>query len=228
MQPARHALVAGGTGLIGNELLALLGNDTRYHSVTSLVRRDAPTVAGVTNRIISFDDFNGCELRDVEDAYCCLGTTRRAAGSDDAVRKVDLEYVLTFARAAKRAGAIRFLLVSSLGADAASRFLYLRLKGEAEAGVSALGFSAVGIARPSFLVGRRTVARFGETFALLFGQAISPFMLGPLQRIRPVAAHTVASGLIHMAFTVPLGVTVISSKQIANMGGANNKDLRDY
>jgi NAD dependent epimerase/dehydratase family enzyme len=54
MQPARHALVAGGTGLIGNELLALLGNDTRYHGVTSLVRRDAPAVAGVTNRIISF------------------------------------------------------------------------------------------------------------------------------------------------------------------------------
>jgi uncharacterized protein YbjT (DUF2867 family) len=60
---------------------------------------------------------------------------------DDLPTTRDLEYVLTFARAAKRAGAIRFLLMSSLGADASSRFLYLRLKGEAEAGVSALGFS---------------------------------------------------------------------------------------
>jgi uncharacterized protein YbjT (DUF2867 family) len=221
MQSARHALVAGGTGLVGNELLALLGKDTRYHHVTSLVRRDAPAVAGVTNRIISFDDLNGSELPEVEDAYCCLGTTRRAAGSDEAVRKVDLEYVLAFARAAKRAGAIRFLLVSSLGADIASRFLYTRLKGEAEAGVSALGFSVVGIARPSFLVGHRTVARIGETSALLLGLAISPFMIGPLQRMRPIAAHTVAAGLIYLAFTAPLGVTVMSSKEIANIGGAN-------
>ena len=39
MPPVRRALVAGGTGLVGGELLGLLAQDTRYSHVTSLVRR---------------------------------------------------------------------------------------------------------------------------------------------------------------------------------------------
>src|SRR5260370_9152307 len=107
---ARNGLGAGGTGLVGTELLKLLAVERRYGRITSLVRRETVSAGRVDNRVVSFDDLNRSELPGVDDAYCCLGATRRAAGSDDAFRKVDFDYVLAYARAAQRAGAVRFLL----------------------------------------------------------------------------------------------------------------------
>ncbi len=222
MQSLRRALVAGGTGLVGSELLALLGADARYRNVTSLVRREVTARDGVENCVISFADLDRLALPEIDDAYCCLGTTRSTAGSDEAFRKVDLDYVLAYARAARRAGAVRFLLVSSLGADANSRFLYTRTKGQAEAGVSALGFDVVGIARPSFLVGQRAAARPAERAALVIARIISPLMVGPLRRFRPIVVSKVAAALIQLAFVAPQGVTVLSSEEIAVAADKNN------
>ncbi len=215
MQSKRRALVAGGTGLVGSELLALLGADTRYDKVTSLVRREVSARPGIENCVISFADLDRLELPEIDDAYCCLGTTRSTAGSDDAFRRVDLDYVLAYARVARRAGAVRFLLVSSMGADANSRFLYTRTKAEAEMGVSVLGFDIVGIARPSFLMGQRADARSAERAALVIGRIIRPLMVGPLRRFRPIEVSKVAAGLIQLAFGAPPGVTVLSSEEIA-------------
>jgi uncharacterized protein YbjT (DUF2867 family) len=149
-----------------------------------------------------------------------LGTTKRVAGSDDAFRKVDFDYVLAYARAAHCAGAVRFLLVSALGANAHSRFFYTRVKGEVEAAVSTVGFQVVGIAQPSFLIGRRANARGGEAAALLLSHAATPFMVGPLRRFRPIEARRVAAGLIHLAFNARKGVTVLSSEEIASAAQA--------
>ncbi len=205
MQFARNALVAGGTGLVGTELLTLLGEENRYARVTSLVRREMVAPGRVENRLVSFDHLDRSELPEVG-----------VAGSDDAFRKVDFDYVLAYARAAQRAGAVRFLLVSAMGAKVESRFLYTRVKGQVEAAISTLGFQVVGIARPSFLIGRRARARGGETAALVLSHAVTPFMVGPLRRFRPIEARTVAAGLIHLAFNAPEGVSVLSSEKIAS------------
>ena len=216
MQFARNAVVAGGTGLVGTELLKLLDQERRYGRITSLVRQETVAAGRVENRVVSFDDLDRSELPEVDDAYCCLGTTRRVAGSDDAFRKVDFDYVLAYARAAHRAGAVRFLIVSAMGAKVESRFLYTRVKGQVEAAVSTLGFQVVGIARPSFLIGRRAKARGGETAALVLSHAVTPFMVGPLRRFRPIEARTVAAGLIHLAFNAREGVSVLSSEEIVS------------
>jgi uncharacterized protein YbjT (DUF2867 family) len=216
VQFARNALVAGGTGLVGTELLKLLAEERRYGRITSLVRRETVATGRVENRIVLFDDLDRSELLGVDDAYCCLGTTRRVAGSDDAFRKVDFDYVLAYARAAQRAGAVRFLLVSAMGAKEESRFLYTRVKGQVEAAVNTVGFQVVGIARPSFLIGRRGKARAGETAALIVSRAMAPIMVGPFRRFRPIEARTVAAALIHLAFNAREGVSVLSSEQIAS------------
>jgi len=101
-----------------------------------------------------------------------------------------------------------------MGANTQSRFLYTRVKGETEAKVTALGFSVVGIARPSLLTGRRSGARGRETAALMVSRLVTPFMVGPLRRFRPIEARAVAAGLVHMAFTAREGVTVLSSEQL--------------
>src|SRR6266852_7725297 len=216
LQFARNAVVAGGTGLVGTEILKLLDQERRYGRITSLVRQETVAAGRVENRVVSFDDLDRNELPEVDDAYCCLGTTRRVAGSDDAFRKVDFDYVLAYARAAHRAGAVRFLIVSAMGAKVESRFLYTRVKGQVEAAVSTLGFQVVGIARPSFLIGRRAKARGGETAALVLSHAVTPFMVGPLRCFRPIEARTVAAGLIHLAFSAPEGVSVLSSEEIVS------------
>ena len=175
----------------------------------------------VESRIVSFENLEIAELPEIDDAFCCLGTTRKAAGTDAAFRKVDFEYVLDFARAAQKAGAARFILVSSIGADAHSKFLYTRVKGEIEAAIIALGFEVVGIARPSFLTGQRGENRLGEAVAILAGKIISPLLIGPLRSLRPIEARTVARGLVHLAFNAPDGVTILSSAEITDAAAAN-------
>src|SRR4029077_1833999 len=92
-------------------------------------------------------------------ALCCLGTTIRQAGSEHAFRAVDVDCVLAFARAAKAAGARRFVVISSVGADTSARNFYLRTKGEMEEQLIAAGFESLDILQPSLLLGWRAEMR---------------------------------------------------------------------
>ena len=103
---------------------------------------------------------------------------------------------MNFALATKKAGARRFGLVSSVGADANSRFLYPRTKGEAERAVLGLGFESVVIVRPSFLIGERGEPRPAERLGIAIARAVGPALLGPLRRWRAVPAETVAAALV--------------------------------
>ena len=210
----RSAVVAGGTGLVGGTLLQLLGADASYHRVTSLVRREVPAPPGVAVQRVDFERLDEVVLPEVDDAFCCLGTTRRAAGSAAAFRRVDLDYVLAFARLAKRAGALRFLLVSVVGASPRSPFLYSRTKGEGEAAISAVGFTTVVILRPSFLLGNRAQARVGETVAIGAAKLLGPLLVGPLRRYAPAEATAVARTLVRAAATAPAGTTLIEAPDI--------------
>ena len=211
---SRSAIVAGGTGLVGGTLLDLLGNDPSYQQTTSLVRRERLARPGVTFQRVDFERLEELDLPPVDDAFCCLGTTRRDAGSAAGFRRVDLDYVVAFANVAKRAGALRFMLVSSLGASPTSPFLYPRTKGECEAAVSAIGFSTLVIVRPSFLVGARPEARAAEAVALRVGRLLRPALVGPLRRYAPVDALAVARTLARAAAASPAGITIIESDAI--------------
>ena len=83
----------------------------------------------------------------------------RKAGSQEAFRRVDLDYVVNAASFAKRHSARHFLMVSAVGADARSRVFYSRVKGEAESAVAKLGIECVSIFRPSFILGPREESR---------------------------------------------------------------------
>lgn len=211
---SRSAVVAGGTGLVGTALLQLLGADARYRRVTSLVRREVPAAPGIAVQRADFERLDELVIQDVDDAFCCLGTTRRDAGSAEAFRRVDLDYVVAFARLAKRAGASRFMLVSSLGASRSSAFLYPRTKGECEVAVSALGFTTVVIVRPSFLVGVRAQERPAEAAAQRVGQWFRPLLVGPFRKYAPVEASAVARTLLSAAVTATGGTTIIESDAI--------------
>ena len=95
-----------------------------------------------------------------DSVFCALGTTRGVAGSADAFRKVDFDYVAAAAKAAAAANIPHFSLVSAQGASSSlpsSDFklfhglLYSKTKGQAEDVVRAQGFPYVTIMRPGLL-----------------------------------------------------------------------------
>lgn len=215
-EPAlRRAVVAGASGLVGRELSRLLLADRRYSSVVLLLRRPLPELTSprLQQRLVSFDALPALEPCD--DIYVALGTTMAVAGSQAAFRRVDHDYVIAVARAARAADASRLGLVSALGADTASRIFYNRVKGEAERDVCALGFTRVVIARPSLLLGER--ASLGQPHRA--GETWSKRLLAPLSGVipvayRPVRASDVARCLINAVLADTSGVTTIESRDL--------------
>lgn len=211
------ALLAGATGLVGHALAAQWAGPEPLHL---LVRRPiTPQHAGHRVHVVDFAALP--PLPAAEQAYCCLGTTIRAAGSQEAFRAVDFDAVLAYARAAQRAGVKRFGVVSALGADAASRNFYSRVKGEAEQALQALGFTSLVIARPSLLVGDR--AALGQP--LRTGERLAMIATGPVASLipkawRPIAAERVARALRLALAQARPGVTVLQSGAMQDLGSA--------
>lgn len=212
----KTALVSGGSGLVGGHLLTRLLHDDAFDRVVAFVRR--PLGIKHPKLVQETVDFDGLARAAggfrASDAFCALGTTIGRAGSKEAFRKVDLSYVEAFARAAFRAGAERFLLVSALGADPASRLFYNRVKGEAEEAVKAYRFRGLGIFRPSLLIGERAESRPGERLGIAVSSALSFALVGPARRLRPVPAEAVASAMVEAAKEGLEGTRVFESEAI--------------
>jgi uncharacterized protein YbjT (DUF2867 family) len=167
--------------------------------------------------VVDFDRLG--DLPAVDDMYCCLGTTIRTAGSQDAFRRVDFTYVFELARRARQGGASRFAVVSALGADARSRVFYNRVKGEMETAVQSLGYPHVVIARPSLLVGDR--AALGQP--VRFFERLAAHGLRPLQGllpagVRPIEADTVARALLGAMLGAQPGVRIVESAALQHEG----------
>ena len=217
----KTALIAGATGLVGGHCLVRLLRAPEYGRVVALTRRPlATTDPKLEQRVVEFDQLGreGFDFPQVDDVFCCLGTTIKVAGSQAAFRQVDFVYVVSLASLALGRGAQQFLLVSSLGANPKSPIFYSRVKGETEAAVSALTFEGRQIFRPSILVGERREQRPGERAGITVMRGVSFAMLGPLRKYRPIAAATVANAMVRVAVQAPSGVNVYESDVLERLG----------
>lgn len=197
----RIAVVAGHTGLVGRHLLDLLLQDARYTRVIAVGRR-APERSAPRLEIVTTEMGDLARVREqlkADDAFCCLGTTIKAAGSKAAFERVDFHMVVDFARATHAAGARRGFVVSSLSADPRSPVYYSRVKGRAEQALGEVGFDALHVVRPSLLLGERTEHRPGEALAQRIAPLIGPFMRGALAKYRPIDARDVAQSLVTLS-----------------------------
>ncbi|MDO7674189.1 MAG: NAD(P)H-binding protein [Reinekea forsetii] len=210
-----NILIAGATGLIGSHLVHQLSPD-RVDEVLLLVRRPIAPLHAHHHQWVS--DFMPLALPPVSGSadavICALGSTIKQAGSREAFAEVDFGRVLDLARAAKQAGYRRFVVVSSLGADADSGNFYLATKGRMEAALVALQFDSLTIVQPSLLLGKRSTFRLGERIAQVLFSGLSFVFIGPLRTYRPVHAEDVASVLIRVALDGQLGCRRIPSKQL--------------
>lgn len=212
----RVALVAGATGLVGQEVLAALLTDKKYEYAAVLaigrrqLREQHPRLLSIQVEFTHLQD-----LPPVDDVFIALGTTIKVAGSREAFRAVDFDAVLATAKAAHQAGATRLGLVSAMGADAKSMIFYSRVKGETEQALGALGYQTLVIARPSVLAGNRAAleqpARAGELMALAISKTLKPLIPA---NYRVVSARDVARALIDAVAEGRPGKRVISSGEM--------------
>jgi uncharacterized protein YbjT (DUF2867 family) len=212
-----NCLLFGATGLVGRECLNLLLEDEAYDTTHILMRRAIEGLdrhSKAVQYVIDFDAFiESGDMPEVDHVFCALGTTMAKAGSKEAFRNVDYEYTVGIARMARSAGARHFVLVSSMGASTKSLFFYSRVKGEVEDAISAIGYPALTIIRPSVIVGDRPERRLGEQI----GAWLLRFASRSLQ---PVHARDIAAAMVSAARTDPIGKRVILSKAIRRSGAS--------
>lgn len=202
-------LVAGATGLVGSLVVAQTLADARVERVVALTRR--PIVAGgkLVNVVAELGDLPAdAPWWAVDGVVCALGTTRARTPAPSEYRAIDHDAPLAIARCARAAGATRFALVSSLGADPRSRFGYTRLKGELETALAAVGYPSITVLRPSMPVGERAEARAGERMFLALFRLAGP-LLPRAWRVSPAAV--VAAAALEGALAGPAGKRVVAN-----------------
>ena len=208
----KKALVIGASGLIGQQLIDLLLQDENY-SVIALIRTALPIQHERLIQVpFNFDNPNN-EVIQADEIFCCLGTTIKVAGSQQAFYKVDFEYVLDIAKKAYLNGAKKFALVSSMGANKNSTVFYSKTKGAIEEAVTQIGYESLFIFRPSLLLGKRTGFRLGERIAQYFFTFFS--ILIP-KKYQAIQARQVAKAMIVCMNTGDKGVHILESDKIAD------------
>ncbi|MBY6258020.1 NAD(P)H-binding protein [Phytobacter diazotrophicus] len=207
-----RVLITGATGVVGGILLRMLANDARVDAIAAPTRRPLEPISGVFNpHDPQLTDALAMVTEPVDTVFCCLGTTRREAGSKEAFIHADYTLVVDTALTGLRLGARHMLVVSALGANARSPFFYNRVKGEMENALMEQEWERLTIARPSMLLGNREKHRVNES------------LFAPLFRIMPgnlksIAAHDVASAMLKAAFSSSSQrVEILSSARLRAM-----------
>ncbi|WP_043933514.1 oxidoreductase [Bacillus sp. EB01] len=220
----RSALILGATGLVGKQLVHVLSSMDEYSELRLMVRRTGGfTNPKIKEYIIDMNEMNQHpELFQVDDIFCCLGTTIKKAGSQEAFRKVDYTYPIEAARLGIEYGAKHYLVISSMGASKDSPFFYSRVKGELEETLAGLPFKSVSIFRPSLLVGEREEFRFGEKLAEWVYRPFAGILPGKLKKYAPVEGRVVAASMAITAIKLKSGVRIIESDEIAGLGMVKN------
>ena len=202
-------LLVGATGLVGRHVLDLALADARIQSIIAPVRRPLPRHQKLVAPTVDFERLpEEPEWWQVDAVVCALGTTLRAAGSQEAFRRVDHDYPLAVARLARAHGTRTFVLNSALGADSSSRFFYNRVKGEVERDIAALGFPSFTIVRPGLIGGKRDAPRPTERAASSILGLLHPILP---RRLRINPASVIARAMIGAAVAASPGQHVIGS-----------------
>ncbi|XP_047435829.1 oxidoreductase HTATIP2 isoform X1 [Mugil cephalus] len=219
-QQNKSCFILGASGETGKVLLQDLLERNLFSKITLIGRRqltfEDKAYENLVQEVVDFEklDEYAAAFQGHDVGYCCLGTTRAKAGADGFVR-VDHDYVLKSAELAKAGGCTQFHLESSRGADKKSSFLYLKVKGQVEAEIEALGFDRYAIYRPGVLLVDRQESRPSEWVARKFFGAVSAVCTSSLS----VPIQAVARAMVSNTLLQPEQKTeILENKAIASLG----------
>ena len=232
------ALIVGASGLIGQHLLRQLLASSTYSKVIILVRKPLNLVHPKLEQWqIDFDDLAAelmqhqlssqtqqvktssakldatTNLTTIDHIFCTLGSTIKKAGSKPAFRQVDYHYPLLIAKHFYHQGTALFATVTAMSANKASYIFYNQIKGDIESSLSEIGYSHLGLFRPSMLSGQRDEFRLAEHLGTIMMNALALFIP---KKYRVIQAEKVANAMLAYAKNPPLGVAIIQSDQLQN------------
>ena len=214
----KTALVFGSSGLIGGHLLNQLIKNNNYNKIKLFVRTE--TVINEPKIEIIKTDFNNLESCKYnikgEDCFFCIGTTKQNSPNKNEYQKVELDLPKEIAKIAKDNLIKSFIFISSIYANQNSSGDYVKFKGLVEEELKKLNFSNLGILRPSFLMGDRKEKRVGEKIGILTFRLLSPLLLGPLKKMKPINSEKVAKAMIKIA-NENLEKTIFESDEIVEL-----------
>jgi uncharacterized protein YbjT (DUF2867 family) len=215
------AVIAGGTGLTGRELIRQLEQNPRITEIRALVRTPGRLPASPKLREILLPPSGFEGLEDSTDPplsgdvyFCALGTTIRKAGSQDQFRKIDHDAVVSFAKLCAKRDGRSFGLISASGASPASRIFYSRVKGEAEQDVLKLSIPRIVIARPSLLIGDRDERRPAERAGIVVFRALAPILPSCVRRLIGTSVPELIERLIGETMTEASGRIVVEASKL--------------
>ena len=214
----KTALVFGSSGLIGGHLIYRLIKNDNYNKIKLFVRSE--TSFNEPKIEIIKTDFNYLEnhKEDVkgDDCFFCIGTTKQNSPDKNEYQRVELDIPKKIAQIARTNSVNSFIFVSSIYANPKSSGDYVKFKGLVEEELKKLNFSILGILRPSFLMGDRKENRTGEKIGILTFRLLSPLLLGPLKKMKPINSEKVAKAMIKIA-NENLEKTVFESDEIVEI-----------
>ena len=197
----KTALVFGSTGLVGNHILNQLVKNNNYSKIKLFVR----TSIKVNDEKIEIiqTDFNNLELHREEmtgdECFFCIGTTKKNSPDKNEYKRIELDIPKQVAQITKSNNIKSFFFVSSGYANSKSSGDYLKYKGLVEEEILSLGFSKIGIMRPSFILGNRKEFRLGEKIGIIIFKILNPLFVGPLKKMRSIHSETIAKAMIKLA-----------------------------
>ena len=216
MKQPMKALVIGATGAVGKDLVEQLLKDESFERVDVFVRREVKVSSPkLVAHVVDFDHPESWSEQLVGDIlFSCLGTTIKAAGSQDAQWKVDYTYQYEAAKAAKENGVPEYVLVSSIGASSKSKIFYSKMKGALEDAVKELGFPGCFILQPPSLI-RKGSDRFGEKAGVALLKCFNA--IGLMRSWKPMPTEEVAAAMIRLVKSDRTGTHTITSQEILSV-----------
>ena len=125
-----QVLITGATGLVGGHLLRMLINEPKVNAIAAPTRRPLGDMPGVFNpHDPQLTDALAQVTDPIDIVFCCLGTTRREAGSKEAFIHADYTLVVDTALTGRRLGAQHMLVVSAMVLMPTRRFSFTASKG---------------------------------------------------------------------------------------------------
>ena len=214
----KTALVFGSSGLVGQQLVQQLIHNSAYQKIKLFVRK-TPKIQNPKIEIVN-TNFDNIEILYPEikgdDCFFCIGTTKKNSPDKTEYQRVELDLPKKVANLAKKNNIHSCIFISSGYANSKSSGDYLRYKGLVEEELISLKFDNLGILRPSFLLGNRKEKRIGEKIGIIIFQILSPLMIGPLKRMKPIHVKTVAGAMIKIAQS-KLNQTIFESDEIVKL-----------
>ena len=220
-QGKANAIIAGASGLVGDELLHQLLAHPHFHTVYSLSRRELPfhskklvQIIHPELRVTAWDETDPMPTH----GFICLGTTKKQAGSNQALEAVDFQLVKDVATTMHLLGVRHLVVISSLFAHPWSPSHYLRCKGKMEQAIRKMGFSHCIFVRPGPIKGERSVPRQDEQVVQGIFDIIKPLTIGPIAHLAPIPAEEVARSMLDLSLLAEDklidAVTVVSGKAL--------------